>query len=61
MKTITLYTFNELNPKAQEKAIERYRKRMPMRIDIAKEILSNTKDSNFEFLADGTRIQIIEG
>ena len=61
MRKITLYTFNELNPAAQEKATERYAKSMPMRADIAKEILANTEDFSFEFLKDGTRIQIVEG
>lgn len=61
MRKITLYTFNELNTVAQEKAAEKYAKRMPMRADIAKEILANTEDFSFEFLEDGTRIQIVEG
>jgi hypothetical protein len=60
MKTITLYTFNELNPAAQEKATERYAWDALIGVDIAKEVLSN-ENYHFEFLEDGTRIQIIEG
>ena len=60
MKTITLYTFNELNPAAQEKATERYAWDALIGVYIAKEVLSN-ENYHFEFLEDGTRIQIIEG
>jgi len=59
MKTINLYTFNELNPAAQEKAAEKYAWDALIGVDVAKEVLSN-ENYNFEFLEDGTRIQIVE-
>lgn len=60
MKTINLYTFNELTDNAQQKALERYAWDALIGVDIAKEVLSN-ENYHFEFLEDGTRIQIIEG
>ena len=59
MRKITLYTFNELKPAAQEKAIEMYVWDSLIGVNIAKEVLSN-ENYNFEFLEDGTRIQIVE-
>ena len=59
MKTINLYTFNELDRAAQEKATEKYAKFASIGVDIAKEVLSN-ENYNFEFLKDGTRIQIVK-
>ena len=59
MRKITLYTFNELNPAAQEKAIEMYAWDALIGVDIVKEVLSN-ENYHFEFLKDGTRIQIVE-
>jgi len=61
MKTINLYTFNELTDNAKQKAAVKFARDAQGRIDIAKEILSNTENFNFEFLEDGTRIQIVEG
>ena len=60
MKTITLYTFNELTDNAKQKAAVKFARDAQGRIDIAKEILANTEDFSFEFLEDGTRIQIIK-
>lgn len=61
MKTINLYTFNKLTDNAQQKAAVKFARDAQGRIDIAKGILANTENYHFEFLEDGTRIQIVEG
>lgn len=59
MRTIALYTFNELSPVAQKKAAETYAYNALIGVDIAQEVLSN-EDYHFEFLEDGTSILIVK-
>ena len=60
MKTINLYTFNELTDNAKQKAAKKFAYYTSIRVYVAREILADTENCRFEFLEDGTRIQIIK-